>query len=176
MSSLSGHEAGAASARRNGASTPLVSRPGERQGPADAAPDPGIALGGVRLWRRCATTAERPGGCVDTTHGMRLLLVDPDSEAGPCAAPLLNAWTIGLSAQWTARWFGLTPAASARRFAAEDEWVAPLSAYLRGWAWEELEALRSSFEKELVGEHLMGLLAMAMAAAAERPTGGPDAR
>lgn len=92
--------------------------------------------------------------------------------------PLPTAWTLGLSARWAARWFGHTPAAIARRFEADDRWMAPLSAYLRSWAWEELEALSSAFEKELVGEHLMGLLAMAMAmaAAADDPAGGPDAR
>lgn len=178
MSSPSGHEADAAAAalnRRVGLSAPLASRPFERHALADCAPGSGIALGGVRLWHRRAATAERHGCCVGTAQGIRLLLVAPDSEASPHVPGLRNVWTLGLTAPWIARWFGLAPEAIARRLEADDAWVAPLSTYLRRWAWEDLEALQSSFERELVGEYLLGLLAMAVASASDGPAGTPDA-
>lgn len=151
---------------------------------------PGIALGGVHL-RRSRALADaagrlRSGLALDggaAAPGLLLTLVDPDDATPP---RMRGAWIVRLPAPSIARWFQRTPAAAARQLEETgDAWAAPLAAYLHRWTLDELAALGSSFEKALIGEHLLCLLAMAMAPvpADERPAppaepadGGPDPR
>ncbi|WP_183024564.1 AraC family transcriptional regulator [Variovorax sp. UMC13] len=88
-----------------------------------------------------------------------------DGNAGPTLLSLqfVDAWIIGLSDTLVARWLQGSAAATGHRLQGDRGWARVLSAYLRNWEFEQLNGLISPFEKEIIGEHVMSLLSMALA-------------
>ncbi|WP_286554360.1 AraC family transcriptional regulator [Variovorax sp. J22G40] len=88
-----------------------------------------------------------------------------DGHAGPTLLSLqfVDAWIVGLSEALVARWLQGGAAATGHRLQGDRGWGRVLSAYLRNWEFEQLDRLISPFEKEIIGEHVMSLLSMALA-------------
>ncbi|MGJ7542841.1 helix-turn-helix transcriptional regulator [Variovorax sp. LT1R16] len=113
----------------------------------------------------------RHGGLTVRDPSGRNLTLGPDDMAlmdGKTAATLLSlqfvdAWIIGLSDTLIARWLQGMSAATGHRLRGDKGWARVLSAYLRNWEFEQLNGLISPFEKEIIGEHVMSLLSMALA-------------
>ncbi|MBB1598680.1 hypothetical protein [Variovorax sp. UMC13] len=148
-------------------------------------PCPSVSLGGLRfMWLRhhAAITGNHvplPGD-EDPAYPLQLLVtsdgecvtyaasghsMDAAASTKHCAvaSSATAAWLIGLPAPLITRWLRVTPAAAAYRLDAQSDGGKALCTYLRAWHFDELEALASPFEKELIAEHVMGLLAMAVA-------------
>ncbi|MDM0087510.1 MULTISPECIES: AraC family transcriptional regulator [unclassified Variovorax] len=100
---------------------------------------------------RSLTLAAGDMALLDAGEGTSLLSLQP-----------MDAWVVDLSEAVIARWLHPLPAGMSR-LAGDSGWGRLLSTYLRNWAFETLSALSSSFEKELIGEHVMSLLSLALA-------------
>ncbi|WP_219220137.1 AraC family transcriptional regulator [Variovorax boronicumulans] len=100
---------------------------------------------------RSLTLAAGDMALLEAGEGMSLLSLQP-----------MDAWVVDLSEAVIARWLHPVPTGMSR-LAGDSGWGRLLSTYLRNWAFETLSALSSSFEKELVGEHVMSLLSLALA-------------
>lgn len=157
---------------------------GELETDALQPPRPSIELGGLRFTQRRHHTTKARGHAPtcwaeDPAFPLQLLVTsDGDCVAYPAsgcraapatyreahlpAPPASDAWLVGVPAALITRWLRVTPATAAHRLDAESGGSRALCAYLHGWRFDELEALRSPFEKELIAEHVMGLLAMAI--------------
>lgn len=74
----------------------------------------------------------------------------------------IDAWLIDLSAPTLARWLGAGPAVAVHCLQGDRGWAKVLCAYLRNWQFEPLREVSRAFEKEIIGEHVMSLLSMAL--------------
>jgi AraC-like DNA-binding protein len=91
-----------------------------------------------------------------------MALVDGNGAATLLSLQFVDAWIIGLSDALVARWLQGASTATGHRLQGHNGWARVLSAYLRNWEFEQLNGLISPFEKELIGEHVMSLLSMAL--------------
>lgn len=113
----------------------------------------------------------RQGGLTATDQSGHSVTLGPDDMAlieGSGTTDLLslqfvNAWVIGLSEPMITRWLQGVPALTGQRLQGDQGWAKVLCAYLRNWELEPLRGLISPFEKEIIGEHVMSLLSMALA-------------
>lgn len=147
---------------------------------------PSVSLGGLRFMRLRQHTADagrhapthQDHGEEDQTFPLQLRVTSDGNcvkylasgrnadleayEENHLASSATEAWLIGLPEVLITRWLRVTPATAAHRLDAESNGAQALGAYLRAWHFDELEALVSPFEKELIAEHVMALLAMAI--------------
>ncbi|MGJ7542278.1 hypothetical protein [Variovorax sp. LT1R16] len=156
---------------------------GDLKGDEVHMPCPSVTIGGLqfmRLQHHIANAGRHapPHGDEDRVFPLQLRVTsDGDCvvyAASGCSADLeayagsflassaTDAWLIGLPEVLITRWLRVTPATAAYRFDAGSEATKALCAYLRAWRFDELEAVVSPFEKELIAEHVMSLLAMAV--------------
>lgn len=113
--------------------------------------------------RHGSVTASGRAGHSVTLGPDDMALIDGNGATHLLSLDFVDAWIIGLPAPLIARWFQGMPPVTAHRLQGERGWAKVLSAYLRNWEFEQLRGLISPFEKELIGEHVMSLLSMALA-------------
>lgn len=109
-------------------------------------------------------TAIEPSGRSLTLGTGDMALLAASGGLNLLSLQAMDAWIIDLSEAVVARWLHPAPAATSR-LAGDSGWGRLLSTYLRNWELESLSALTSRFEKELIGEHVMSLLTLALAQA-----------
>jgi AraC-like DNA-binding protein len=107
-------------------------------------------------------TAIQTSGRSLTLEAGDMALLDASEGLNLLSLQAMDAWVIDLSEPVIARWLRQAPAATCR-LRGDSGWAKLLSTYLRTWELDSLNALTSRFEKELIGEHVMSLLTLALA-------------
>lgn len=73
-----------------------------------------------------------------------------------------DMWFIGLPHSLVTRWLPGTDGPVAKILKGHEGWSGVLSAYLRGLDFNHLQGIASSFEQELLGEHVLSMLSFAL--------------
>lgn len=73
-----------------------------------------------------------------------------------------DMWFIGLPRSLVIRWLPGTEGPVARVLKGHQGWSGMLSAYLRGLDFNHLQDIASSFEEQLLGEHVLSMLSFAL--------------
>lgn len=73
-----------------------------------------------------------------------------------------DMWFVGLPRALVTRWLPGTVGPTGRILRGDEGWAAVLSAYLRRLDFNHLQGIASSFEQELVGEHVLSMLSFAL--------------
>lgn len=107
-------------------------------------------------------TAIDPSGRSLTLAAGDMALLDASEGLNLLSLQAMDAWVIDLSEAVITRWLHRAPGTT-RRLPGGGGWARLLFTYLSNWEFEPLNALSSAFEKELVGEHVMSLLSLALA-------------
>lgn len=107
-------------------------------------------------------TAIEPSGLGITLRRGDMALVDGRVGLNLRSLQGVDAWIIDVPAPALARWLRCAPTAAVYRLQGDRGWAKVLSAYLRTWEFEPLREVRSAFEKEIIAEHVMSLLSMAL--------------
>ncbi|WP_219210430.1 helix-turn-helix transcriptional regulator [Variovorax boronicumulans] len=113
--------------------------------------------------RRGSLTANDQSGSSVTLGPDDMALIEGGGTTELLSLQWVDAWIIGLSEPLIARWLQGLPTVTAQRLQGDQGWARVLSAYLRNWELDPLRGLISPFEKEIIGEHVMSLLSMALA-------------
>jgi AraC-like DNA-binding protein len=107
------------------------------------------------------TTSEQLGR--SATIGVNDMLIIDSNEAMRLRSHHgTDAWIIGLSQALVTRWLPDARDAAAVALKGDKGWTAVLASYLRAMSLEHLNAAASPFERELVGEHVLSMLSMAL--------------
>lgn len=107
-------------------------------------------------------TVRDPSGHSVTLGPDDMALMDGSGAATLLSLRFVDAWIIGLPESLIVRWLQGPSAATGHRLQGNKGWARVLSAYLRNWEFEQLNGLISPFEKEIISEHVMSLLSMAL--------------
>lgn len=107
------------------------------------------------------TTSEQQGR--SATIGVNdMLIIDSNEAMRLCSHHGTDAWIIGLSQSLVTRWLPDARDAAAVALRGDKGWTSLLAGYLRAMSLEHLNAVASPFERELVGEHVLSMLSMAL--------------
>ncbi|WGT65311.1 helix-turn-helix transcriptional regulator [Variovorax paradoxus] len=107
------------------------------------------------------TTSEQRGR--SATIGVNdMLIIDSNEAMRLCSHHGTDAWIIGLSQSLVTRWLPDAKNAAAVALKGDKGWTSVLAGYLRAMSLEHLNAAASPFERELVGEHVLSMLSMAL--------------
>ena len=85
-----------------------------------------------------------------------------------------DMWFIGLPHSLVARWLPGTDGPVAQILKGHEGWSGLLSAYLRGLDFNHLQGIASSFEQELLGEHVLSMLSFALLQNGPASNGDPS--
>jgi AraC-like DNA-binding protein len=107
------------------------------------------------------TTSEQQGR--SATVGVNdMLIIDSNESMRLCSHHGTDAWIIGLSQSLVKRWLPDASNAAAVALKGDKGWTSVLASYMRAMNLEHLNATASPFERDLVGEHVLSMLSMAL--------------
>ncbi|WP_431112629.1 AraC family transcriptional regulator [Variovorax paradoxus] len=108
------------------------------------------------------STSEQQGR--SATIGVNdMLIIDSNEAMRLCSHHGTDAWIIGLSRALVKRWLPDARNASAVVLRGDNGWTRMLASYLRAMSLEHLKGITSPFEREMLGEHVLSMLSMALA-------------
>jgi AraC-like DNA-binding protein len=101
-------------------------------------------------------------GSEATVQSGDLVLIDSLQKMRMQAHVAVNSLLVGLPKPLVTRWLPDAEAAAAQRLDGGKGWSSVLAAYLNAMSIDDAQAVRSPFEQELVGEHILSMLSFAL--------------